>query len=337
MEQKGRKKTRWLVFLLLWGAGGFLELPFIQLLVYGDSFLLDRYVGLVWVGHILFSVLFILFYRSWAFLVVGFPPFGWLAAGFFFWATHLSSSLYLEDEELIEKGGKTVVPLMGLGTKQARKERILEELDFMPFVDILKGADLDLKRGAIEKLSQLKTPETIQLLLSYRSDPSLEVRFFVTSALTRIKKEFDEEVKAAKDQMKRDIYKISARAFLAKTYLHFSRSGIMDEMTQKSYRQEAEFHLKFCLESEYVSVESFRFLLEIYQSEERWEESTALVSEMERRKIVSLLEIEKLKVEILFDRGLFYEVRDRLRRLKDQGELEADWVPMADWWRGGAV
>ena len=101
---------------------------------------------------------------------------------------------------------------------QEPTSRVMQQLDFLPLVEVMACDDIDLKRSAIEQLARLRSPDAMKILLQYRRDPSLEVRFYVNSALSRIKKEFDEALDAARRQMQLDVYKVSARIFLAKIY-----------------------------------------------------------------------------------------------------------------------
>ncbi|EKD41926.1 MAG: hypothetical protein ACD_73C00439G0001, partial [uncultured bacterium] len=86
-----------------------------------------------------------------------------------FWAIQDKPIINPDDFEFDEFYRDTkIIPLAQIKSHQ---ERVLTELDFMPLADIMEGNDASLKRGAIERLGELKTPEAIQLLMKYRSDP----------------------------------------------------------------------------------------------------------------------------------------------------------------------
>lgn len=281
---------------------------------------------------LIFSVPFASRWGSVFLLLAGFfPLFGWLGAGVLYGAASFFPPKPPIGEEALWWGGPSIKPI--LSKPMVRRERVARELDFLPLADVLAGQDVDLKRGAVEKLAQFKTPEAIQVLLAHRGDPSIEVRFYVTSALARIKHELDEELEAAKMQMKKDVYKISGRIFLAKIYLQYSRSGLLDPVTANAYELEAQYHLDFSLQSEFASVEAFRMLIGIYLGHKNWERALQVVTLLEGRAKASSEDLAKIRIDILYRSGRYEEIP---KTLAEQAVVFSDphWQAMAHWWRG---
>lgn len=219
---------------------------------------------------------------------------------------------------------------------QPRMERIVGALDFVPLVEIFSGTDIDLKRGAIEQLVRLRTPEAIQTLLEHRSDPSLEVRYYVNAALARIKDEFDEELDAARQQMQLETYKSSDRIFLAKIYLQYSHSGLLDQELARNFESEAIFHLTFVIDSQTPMPEAYQTLIGCYLEREQWEQAEAVVQRARETQILSAAEIDQYQVIIYYHTGRCLEIPSVMRTMRSAGELPDTWQTAALWWGGSA-
>lgn len=253
------------------------------------------------------------------------PGMGWLLTGVFFLAAGGGEIPTHADEE----DPARYIELPKVSREERREERIASELDFIPLVEILAGDDLDLKRGAIEQLERLRTPEAVQMLLQYRSDPSLEIRYYINSALVRIKNEFDEELEAARQQMQLDIYKISARVFLARIYLQYARSGLLDSELARNYEDEAIYHLTFAIESSTPTAEAFRILIDCRLQRQEWQSADAVVEAASDQKFIDPAEADRYRVDILYHTHRFAEIPALLRRIPD-------YRMAAQWWGAGS-
>ncbi|MDO8527782.1 MAG: hypothetical protein Q7T03_08865 [Deltaproteobacteria bacterium] len=332
-------------FLLFWMAAGVLGFPFLEALVGKSPLLLDLYFWPVMFFHCLAALL--LFFsvpkgEGWFhvrrlmagfffFLVLLFPLFGWLGIAVLHFCYRSGPRIPLEEEQatqFISSHLRWMGPLQGV----PRRERIMQELDFLPLADILSGTDLDLKRGAIERLARLKTPEAIDLLLAHRSDPSMDVRFYATSALARIKKEFDEQLEAAKQQMQKDVYKISARVFLSKVYLQYAHSHLLDPATIQAFEREALFHLDFCVQSQNATPQAFRMLVSIYVAHAEWDMAIKTIALWEKSGKTDPQEISKVRIDVLYRTGRYLDVFEEFVRMKERGIADSEWNTIADWW-----
>ncbi len=266
------------------------------------------------------------------FLMLFLPVFGWCTCVILFFTAHLWRSEITFTEEDLPLPYTSITPELILPRVQQR-ERILEELDFTSLPDILMGDDLALKRGAIERLTELKTPDAIDLLLTNRSNPSPEVRFFVTSALTRIKREFDEELESAKEEMKKDIYKISARFLLAKKYFYYSRSRLLGLETSRSYEDESLQNLLFVTESKYASEEAYWLLCDIYQARHEWPQLLNILSLLETSAPAEHLRIAKMRCNAYFHSRQYGElVRHLLEKQPSGLANDPEWNALQQWW-----
>lgn len=275
--------------------------------------------------------------RTYSLFALFFPGIGWLVAGMIAFLNFYSfgdKKLFDLDEPMDK-----LAPFMEwenpkiAGALVLRKERIFSELNFMPLVDIIAGdQDADLKRGAIDKLSRFKTPEAIDILLSLRGHAEAEIRFYATSSLSRIKKEFDEQLEASKQEMKKDVYKISARIFLAKVYIQYARSHLLDPVTSEAYEHEALYHLNYCAETEYVTDEDFWLMVEIHKGHREWDKALAVLEILEKRGGVLPEEIIKNRIETAYQMKRYDLLHPLMEKLKALNIADSDWTALIHWW-----
>lgn len=250
-------------FSCFWLLAGLCEFPFLQTYLLNRSEFLKNHLFFALALHIMSVILLFSSVKKpgswfasktlWVGPVLIFsllmPFFGWIMLGvsfFIYFYGARETDLESRDEHFLRSES-----LVQIGSDHG-KGRIARELDFMNLVDILKSGDVQLVRSAVEKLASLQSPESIKVLQEERSNPNPEIRFYITSALTKLKKEFDEELEAAKEEMHNHVYKVSARHLLAKVYFKYAQSGLLDDDTKKVYMREALFHVDFVCKSEHV-------------------------------------------------------------------------------------
>lgn len=334
-------------FLVYFSLAGVLELPFfLGLFTMHHGFLVAEF-SLSLAMHLLAAIT--IFFaqprgegwfhheRSWprAFFlwVIFLPTMGWIAAGvLYLFYSHLRNveSLFSEEDEFFNAGSERLffVPQ----TDIPLSKRISRGLDFLPLADVMAGENIALKRGAIDNLYRLGNPESISLLLSYRNDPSPDVRFFVTTALTKIKKEFDEELDASRRQMQRDIYKVSSRVFLAKIYLRYAKSGLLDEVTGVGYTDEALHHLHYALDSGYARDEVYWILFDLYYGKKQWSAALEILDRMAASGKVEDKKLLQASIKIFFRQGSYHDLARTLRDLTRIPGVNDEWKSLAIAW-----
>lgn len=265
-------------------------------------------------------------------LIFFLPVFGWLVVPvlFFFkerspdYVPNTDKDQDAEDFLMLPKPAVQETP------NETWRERVMRELDFLPLADVLAGHDVELKRGAIERLATLKTVESIALLMAHRSDPSPEVRFFVTSALGRVKKEFDEQLDAAKHEMQKNIYKVSARVFLAKIYLQYVNVGLLDMVSRTTFENEALYHLEYAAKTEYARPEVFEMLAGIRADRKEWALAFAALEKLDAE--LGGIELLRRKIELLFLAGRYREMIALLSPLREGAKVDPSLQALARWW-----
>jgi hypothetical protein len=335
-------------FLMFWILSGVLEFPFFIGFVYDPSFLINhQWTSLALHGVACITIFFCqprgkgwwhadrLWARNFMLLLAFSSLFGWLASGmlyFFHWRKPYKSMAEVE-AEMDFLAARETVPLM-VKHQEDKHTRISKEFDFMPLSDILASDDFSLRRGAIEKLAKLKTPAAIMLLESYRSDPSMDIRFLITTALSNIKKEFEEQLHAAKETLKKDTYKLESRIYLARIYLQYSRSGLLNAIIAKSYVEEALYHLQFSIMDEEAPVEVFWLLIEIYEAREDWEKVLQVIDVLRKREKADLPDMARSQTNALYSLGRFDELVTAFVDVRKKGQLSPQMNAIADWWLG---
>ncbi|MDO8494168.1 MAG: HEAT repeat domain-containing protein, partial [Deltaproteobacteria bacterium] len=261
--------------------------------------------------------------------------FGWFAFGllYFLHARRPFTSTATVEEEMNFLAGLPFATETS-GKKKSRQEKILQELDFQPFSEILAGEEEDLKRGAVEQLTKLKTPGAIQLLQQYRSHNSIELRFYVTTALSKIKKDFEEQLAAAKNRLKKDRYKIASRLSMAESYLQYARSGLIDVTMAQGFIQEAMYHLQFSVMDESAPREVFALLIEIYSESRDWKKVLQVLDILEKRGKENLTEIIKIRSKALYHLEDFTALAHLLREARQKNILTPELQTASHWWTG---
>ncbi len=332
-------------FLFFWLVSGFFEFPFIA-----DYLSPQGFNGIIirdLVGHVAAAVVWFFFeprgnsgwlgpWHQWSklfiFLTLALPCFGL----FFVLVIYLvcypellpTTDLNDEDHFLLrpKRGGPLALQAI------SKRERIIGELDFMPLADILEGPDDALKRGAVERLAQIKTPEAIELLLKYRGHISPEIRFYVTSALSRIKQDFDEQLEAAKHQMQKNVLRVSERIFLAKSYLQYIDSCLLDSASLKTYEREAQYHLEYAISSPYANLESYLLLARILKRHDNWTKVLELIGAIEQKEWDVTDEIQEMKIMCYYNLGQLSSLTTELKKIRHKKPVSAEWNAVAQWW-----
>lgn len=119
------------------------------------------------------------------------------------------------------------------------KDYLDEELSVQPVMDILAGSDDNLKRGAIDTLRQIGTPEAIVILKKCLTDNSPEVRYSAHTALSRLDETYIKAIKAATAALETGRPTATHHLDYARRCVGYGQSGLLDEDTRHHYLQMA--------------------------------------------------------------------------------------------------
>ncbi|TBR22359.1 HEAT repeat domain-containing protein [bacterium] len=171
--------------------------------------------------------------ESLALAVLLLPGFGWLAAGWLLWYSG-EMTAHKEAYRFDQDAPEDTNPLAALGTPAAIRRELADALDVLPAADALLSNDPALKRGAIETLARIRTPDSIGWILRARTDPDPEVRFYATSALTRLKGEYETGVRAAERESVLQPGDPALRLAIHRVRYEYAVSGILDAPARAS-------------------------------------------------------------------------------------------------------
>lgn len=209
---------------------------------------------------------------------------------------------------------------------------ISEEVNFIPLIDILNGNDLNLKRGAIDRLSKLATPESIKTLQTYRRDPSPDVRFFITTALTKIRQNMENELEAAHESLKTNPHQFETHIRLGRIYLRFALSNLLDDATKEKYLEESYYHLKTSLSLNENDVTTLNELLLCLESSSKQSERIELLKKMFSDHLINSFKFYSTMATIHFEQGDYPSFKNDINALKKEQDLPKQWNAILNWW-----
>lgn len=105
---------------------------------------------------------------------------------------------------------------------------LMTEVDVSPLKDILSGNDVPLKRGAILSLSRLPRADAVALLKRALADESREIRYYASTALSDMEKEFNDRIFRLVREVERNPTTAERHVELARIVLEYTEAGLLD-------------------------------------------------------------------------------------------------------------
>ncbi|MBI4348270.1 MAG: HEAT repeat domain-containing protein [Elusimicrobia bacterium] len=335
-------------FIVVWLVAGLFEAPVILLLM---GFPLPVEGGWVAAAHVVASAL--CFFappkergwfrrtRHWAgslsALCLLLPGVGWALAGasvLLHGRSPFDKDAYRFEDDSVEDSN----PLAGLGSEEAIKRELADALDVLPAVDALLSRAPALKRGSIETLARIRTPDAIAWILRARGDRDPDVRFFATTALTRLKRDFETAIHAAEAEVFRRPGDSDSQLSLHRVRYEYSASGMLEAAAKAAILGECREKLEPMAGR---SPEAARLL---YLVERQLDPARALeqLDRLEAAEPERLVKWTQDRADLLFSLGRHAEVQVllMLRKKTLGGELEFafgahDWRSALLWWTEG--
>ncbi|PCI38888.1 MAG: hypothetical protein COB53_04080 [Elusimicrobia bacterium] len=262
------------------------------------------------------------------------PGVGWICAG---WLVLRNRNAPLDKEAYIfvDNSPEDANPLAAMGSQNAVKDEIADAMDVIPAVDALLSDVPGLKRGAIETLSKIQTAEAVQWIQQARSEDDPEVRFYATTALTRLKHEFETSIRAAERELYKRPDEIEPQIAFLRVRYEYAISGMLDpdactaileecrdKLTGLSDRTTTAARLLFLVQRKLDPDSAFDIL----------EKLDAINPERHSRWV-------RDRADLLFSLGRFGEVRKLLKgyraELKEEGlglPEDREWRTQMLWW-----
>lgn len=274
------------------------------------------------------------------FLVMGFcalliPVVGSISVLLVYWQSLRHKNPKREDEEEMEfdyLDKEKMADFISESDSTSMTARIARDTDVLPLADIMTGTNTGLIRGAVERLAALNTPQAIAILLEHRSSAIAEVRFYVTTALTRLRGEYDEQINSAKQNLREQNYKVSARYFLARQYYNYALSGLLDATVAESYLNESLEHMRIVVASEFANRDHHWFMVDLLSAVGNNEEVMNYLARDALFPSTDSAERIRRRAEILLKSGKYGKIVPELSDLKNNYHVSQNSSAMFDWW-----
>jgi len=331
--------------LLCWIAAGALELPILSWLLLSEP-LAGPVSGTVF--H--FAAAALIFFappkaggwtsplRHWgepmALWTLAFPGLGWLLAGALFLAEERSGArkdFFLAEELRDDAMEAAPVPLEP--EHRSVQRRLLDAADIMPAADVLLGRDTGLKRGAVEALARIRTPEAIEWLLRARTDGDPEVRFHATSTLTTLRRDYESKIRAAEREVFENPSDPRRRLAHERIVYSYAMSGLVDGERRREMLEDSRARLAPIAGRETGALELLFRIKTILDPGKALDHLPELVARAPERA----LEWSMARAVLLFKLSRFDETRAAMTELRGQDDAgqDPDWQAALLWWTRG--
>ncbi|MBL4890156.1 MAG: hypothetical protein JKX97_09080 [Candidatus Lindowbacteria bacterium] len=145
-----------------------------------------------------------------------------------------------EYAEYIQSEAEHKGTIVQLGTVE---EQVKQEMEIQSYFDIIKGTDRILKKALIGKIISEWTPNSVQLLKIALLDIDYDVKSYASTALTELENRINKNIISLKEDIIREPNFLAIRLKLARSYLNYSDSGLLDENSSEHYVRMAGFIL----------------------------------------------------------------------------------------------
>ncbi|MFH2202688.1 MAG: HEAT repeat domain-containing protein [Elusimicrobiota bacterium] len=325
-------------FILLWLLAGLLEAPLLALML-GWPSTIPAWAGVLM--HILAAGLVFLapprekgYFRhtrhwgeSLGIVTLFLPGIGWCLSG---WVVLTNSKAPYDKEAYIfeDEAEEEVNPLAGLGSQEALQGELADALDVIPAVDALLSNVPGLKRGAIETLARIQSPEAISWLHKARGDDDPEVRFYATTALTRLNHDFDTAIRAAEREVYKNPGELPPQIALQRVRYEYACSGMLEEEAREGLLLECRARLTTMFER----VPEAARLLYLVERRLDSERAFSMLDYLEKEMPEQFRRWTKERAELLFSLGRYGDARAVLRgRLERVAVTDAETVEDREW------
>ena len=114
-------------------------------------------------------------------------------------------------------------------------QMVHQELAVQSYMDIIRGPDRVLKKALIGKILSEWTPNAVSLLKVALNDPEYEIRSYGSTALTMIENRTNKGILQLQEDIAREPDDIALKLKLARSYLDYASSGLLDPSSAEHY------------------------------------------------------------------------------------------------------
>ena len=132
------------------------------------------------------------------------------------------------------------VEVLTLGNQQMSDYNWRDIKEMQPIVEILRGPDRELQKGAIDTLAAKGDIHSIKLLKDALGYANPEVRYFIVESLNKISKNYSDEIYAANLALEEEPDSRENMLRLAECYYELANSEIEDHSLNHYFYEQAE-------------------------------------------------------------------------------------------------
>jgi len=133
--------------------------------------------------------------------------------------------------EIYSSEMKRAARMLGVERVEDMDSFLMEEASVEPILEILKGSDVGLKRGAVNLLGNIGGKEAVGLLKESLSDPSPEVRFYAHATLAKLDDSYTQSIKTAERQTQDEASE--SFAALGNAFVRYAESGLVEDVVRR--------------------------------------------------------------------------------------------------------
>ncbi len=264
--------------------------------------------------------------------LLGFPLVGMIASAIAFTLAHTVRYHRPEVASYLKAVADTDErPADAVGQAHQLEVALLDELEIEPVVDVLREDDPELKRAAIEAITQQRGAGTVRLLRSLLHDPSPEARFFSSIALSKLEDEISRAILAAQRAVKEAPDDGAAREQLAQLYLDYAVSGFLEGVTREYYLDLARQTFEEALATSRAPDEVRRRLAHVHLLLGNIAEAALLLEDLAAAQPDNL-DIHLLRMDAIYQFRDFRELTLYAQRTLPAITSESDEAELLEWW-----
>jgi len=199
------------------------------------------------------------------------------------------------------------------------------ELNVEPIRDILSSDDQDMKRGAVDYLGRIGTPEAVRMLKQCLADDSPEVRFMSHTMLGRIDEKHVKRIKNLQSDLEKASIEDHALLHekLGYCYKAYSDSQLLELSTRDYYLKQSEISYQANLSLTHSNDPNILFTLaQIYKMLNETENAKtyfemARISALDKDAYMLALRCIIGLSELLYKESLYSELVDSIKKMPD--------------------
>ncbi len=211
---------------------------------------------------------------------------------------------------------KTIAESLDVLKLEENDDAAQDTMNVEPLVETIRScSSTELKRGAIETLTQIANPQSVSLLKECLVDPDPEVRFYASSGLSRIEERMNERIIRLKHRLQDGEDNLSLRSDLGRAYFEFIYMEIQDRASLSYYLTQAIDNFEIAAQYPSADDSIHHYLQRAYTAASRYDDAKKVHDSHFKDRLESTSNIMYL-AENFFAQGLYRECLNVLKQAR---------------------